>query len=79
MYETASISKATELIEKGKYRTSWGYLGGIEFYPMDENLHFFVTYVGRSYRFTDKAKTLGSENYQTSRVSVGLIWQLPVF
>ena len=27
MYETASVTKASEGIEKGNYRTSWGYLG----------------------------------------------------
>ena len=31
MYETASVSKASEGIEKGNYRTSWGYLPGIEY------------------------------------------------
>ena len=46
MYETASVTKASEGIEKGNYSTSWGYLAGIEFYPMETNLHFFVTYVG---------------------------------
>ena len=44
MYETASVAKANEGIEKGKYRTSWGYLAGIEYYPMKTNLHFFLTY-----------------------------------
>ena len=27
MYETASVEKASDLLAKGKYRTSWGYLG----------------------------------------------------
>lgn len=64
---------------EGNYRTSWGYLGGIEYYPMETNLHFFVTYVGRSYDFTSRAKVLGQENYSTNRISVGFIWQMPVF
>lgn len=79
MYDTASVSKETEDIEKGHYRTSWGYLTGLEFYPMETNLHFFLTYVGRSYDFTSRAKALGPENYSTNRVSVGFIWQIPVF
>lgn len=76
MYETAAVTKASDDIEKGKYRTSWGYLAGIEYYPMETNLHFFVTYVGRSFDFTSRAK---QENYNTNRVSVGFIWQMPVF
>ncbi|MGL5261364.1 MAG: porin, partial [Bacteroides sp.] len=54
--------------------------GGVEYYPMaDSNLHFFLTYVGRSYRYKDVAKELGFENYNTSRLSLGFIYQLPLF
>jgi len=35
--------------------------------------------VGRSYDFTSRAKVLGQENYSTNRISVGFIWQMPVF
>lgn len=63
MYETASLSKDTDGFEEGKYRTSYGYLGGIEYYPKeDSNLHFFCTFVGRSYDFTKRA---GLDNYNT--------------
>lgn len=79
MYETASTSKERGEIEKGKYRTSWGYLSGIEYYPMETNLHFFVTYVGRSYIYANRAKALGQFDYNTNRLSVGFIYQLPVF
>lgn len=79
MYETASVDKTCGGIEKGNYRTSWGYLAGLEYYPMETNLHFFLTYVGRSYDFTSRARILGQENYNTNRVSVGFIWQMPVF
>lgn len=79
MYETASVYKATELLEKGKYRTSWGYLGGIEYYPMQENLHFFVTYIGRSYQYTERAKSLGLQNESPQRLSIGLIYSIPIY
>ena len=79
MYETASVTKSTEDIAKGNYRISWGYLAGVEYYPMETNLHFFLTYVGRSYNFTSRAKILGQEDYSTNRISVGFIWQMPVF
>ena len=65
MYETASVYKASDEVEKGKYRTAWGYAGGIEFYPMESNLHFFLAYVGRSYKYTDRAKALGEDNFST--------------
>jgi hypothetical protein len=80
MYENEGLSKANGAIEKGKYRTALGYLAGIEYYPLkNSNLHFFLTYVGRHYSYTDRAKSYGNENYSTNRISLGYIWQLPMF
>ena len=80
MLENEGLSKANGAIEKGKYRTAYGYLAGIEFYPLkSSNLHFFLTYVGRSYSYTDRAKAYGADNYSTNRISLGYIWQLPMF
>ena len=81
MYETASIKDMTDpgdypFIKNGKYRTSLGYLGGIEYYPMESNLHFFLTYVGRHYIYEEIAN---KPDYSTNRVSVGFIYQLPMF
>ena len=80
MLENEGLSKANGAIEKGKYRTAYGYLAGIEFYPLkSSNLHFFLTYVGRHYSYTDRAKFYGADNYSTNRISLGYIWQLPMF
>ncbi|MGL4957053.1 MAG: porin [Bacteroidales bacterium] len=80
MYETASISNNTEGFEKGKYRTSFGYLGGVEYYPMKKSdLHFFLSYIGRSYHHTTLANMQGNDTFNTNRVSLGFIWQMPVF
>ena len=81
MYETASIKDMTDpqaypFITNGKYRTSLGYLGGIEYYPMESNLHFFLTYVGRHYIYEEIAN---KADYSTNRVSLGFIYQLPMF
>ena len=77
MYETASLSKDTEGFEKGKYRTSLGYLAGLEYYPMENsNLHFFLTYVGRKFDYTSK---VALKDYDTNRVSVGFIYQMKMF
>ena len=80
MLENEGLSKGTKVLEKGKYRTAYGYLAGIEYYPLqNSNLHFFLTYVGRHYSYTDRAKFYGNENYSTNRISLGYIWQLPMF
>lgn len=76
MYETASLSKAYDMFEAGKYRTSYGYLTGIEYYPMNTNLHFFLTYIGRSYNYENKADM---SDYNTHRIATGFIYQLPMF
>ena len=80
MLENEGLSKASGVLEKGKYRTAYGYLAGIEYYPLqNSNLHFFLTYVGRHYSYTDRAKVYGNESYSTNRISLGYIWQLPMF
>ncbi len=81
VYKTTQQAGAPDItVEKGRYRTAWGYIGGIEYYPFkDRNLHFFATYVGRNYKYTDRAKAFGVEDYSTNQLSVGFIWQMPVF
>ena len=77
MYETASLSNQVGQFEDGKYRTSLGYFAGLEYYPMENsNLHFFLTYVGRKYNYTNKTSL---KDYDTNRVSVGFIYQLKMF
>ena len=80
MYENEGLSKSNGAIEKGKYRTALGYLAGIEYYPLkNSNLHFFLTYVGRHYSYTDRGKACGFDDYSSNRISLGYIWQLPMF
>lgn len=79
MYETASVNKTNDIMEKGKYRTSWGYIGGVEFFPMKENLRFFLNYIGRSYNYTHLAKAFGATNHNSQRIELGLIYVLPAF
>ncbi|MDO4771174.1 porin [Porphyromonas sp.] len=56
-------------------RYSYGYFAGVEYYPYVENFRFFLTYIGRSY--------IHDFNYRldnsTNRLSLGFIYQLPVF
>ncbi len=80
MYETASVYKTNNLFESGKYRTSWGYQGGVEFYPLgDDNLHLFITGTGRAYSLTERAKALDASVENTGRLSIGFIYKIPLF
>ena len=79
MFESAAIYRGEEGIADGNYRTSVGYLTGVEYYPMESNLHLFLTFVGQTHLFTERAKALGQNDYSTQRVSLGFIYQLPAF
>ena len=80
MFDCAGMLEDGDTYSKGNYRTSLGYLAGIEYYPMaDSNLHFFCTFVGQTNLFTERASAIGKSDYSTQRASLGLIYKLPVF
>ena len=79
MYEMASVVKTKGELTAGNYRTTVSYIGGVEYYPMESNLHFFLAFVGQSHLFTDRAKAYGNSNYNTQRASIGMIYKLPMF
>ena len=79
MLDSAAMLKGSDRYAKGNYRTTLGYLAGIEFYPMEgSNLHFFCTFIGQTNLFTEKAQAFGKSNYSTQRASLGLIYKLPM-
>jgi hypothetical protein len=56
-------------------RDAWGYIPAIEYYPWSNlNLKFFANWVGRSYKYSDYAKTrFGAADYTTGRFTIGFI------
>jgi hypothetical protein len=46
---------------------------------METNLHFYLAFIGQSNFFTERAKAYGQDDYSTQRVSLGFIYQLPLF
>lgn len=80
MYETALVYQENGQYESGKYRTSWGYQGGIEFYPLgDDNLHLFITGTGRTYHLTERGKAFDASEGNTGRFSMGFVYKIPLF
>lgn len=79
MYETASVFKTNGALKEGNYSTTVSYIGGLEYYPMDIDLHFFLAFVGQTHLYTEKAKAYGNNNYNTQRVTLGFIYKLPMF
>ena len=72
--------RRVDLPDEGKYRTAWGYQGGLEFYPMaDDNLHIFLTAIGKKYNLSERAKALDASLDDTARLSIGFIYRLPLY
>jgi hypothetical protein len=61
-------------------RDAWGYIPAVEYYPWsDVNIKFFANWVGRSYKYSDYAKTrFGSVDYTTGRFTIGFISPLGI-
>ena len=74
------VPQATEFVIEflGKYRTTWGYQGGIEYYPMKENLHFFAAYRGKRYTYTALGKNFQALDEHPQTFSLGLIYKIPI-
>ena len=55
-------------------------MGGLEFYPMaDDNLHIFLTAIGKKYNLSERAKALDASLDDTARLSIGFIYRLPLY
>lgn len=71
MYETTSTPQMKDL------RTALGYIGSLEYYPMkDQDLRFFLAYVGRSYKFSS---ALAMPAYSTHRIELGLMYRIKCY
>ena len=79
-YETAGVYKANGLFEKGLYRTTWNLQGCVEFFPMaNSELMIFGQVLHKGHKLTDRARALGAIAPDTQRISVGLVYTIPVF
>ncbi len=79
-YETAGIYKANGRFAKGLYRTTWNAQVCVEYFPMrNSELLIFAHLLYKGYHLTDRAKALGGVRPDTQRVSVGLVYSIPVF
>lgn len=76
-YDRASVYKENGIFGKGNYLSSWGYQGGIEYFPMaDKNLHLFLNATGKTYKNIQKENIINQEDQ--FRVSLGFVYRLPV-
>ena len=80
VYETASVYKANGVFEKGRYLTSWNAQACIEWFPFteDKGLKVFAHYLYKGYHLAENAKALRAVLPHTQRISVGLVYIIPV-
>ena len=79
-YETAGVYKANGHFEKGLYRTTWNLQGCVEFFPMDNSeLMIFGHVLHKGHKLTERARALGAIAPDTQRISIGLVYTIPVF
>lgn len=79
-YETAGVYKTNGHFEKGLYRTTWNLQGCVEFFPMaNSELMLFAHVLHKGHKLMDRARALGVIAPDTQRISVGLVYTIPVF
>lgn len=79
-YETAGVYKSNGLFEKGHYRTSWNAQACVEYFPMrNSELQIFAHFLYKGRHLTTLGRSLGGTSPDTQRISVGLVYAIPVF
>lgn len=75
LYETTSVKDVPNFDDN--FRKSYGYFAGVEYIPFsDQDLRLFLIYVGRKYDFNPAS---GNADYNTNRVSLGMVYRIKAF
>lgn len=76
-YDRASVYEDNGLFEKGNYLSSFGYLGGVEYFPLEnDNLYLFLNAAGKVYERMERKHMLDPND--RFRLSMGFVYRLPV-
>ena len=79
-YETARVYKSNGDFRKGMYRRSWNAQSSVEFFPFKQlDLFVFVLYTYRGVILEKAATQMGAIEPDTHRISLGLVYSIPVF
>lgn len=79
-YETAGVYETNGIFAKGRYITSWNAQACLEWFPLteDKGLKIFAHYVYHGHKLTEKALSLNAVMPHTQRISIGLVYVMPV-
>ena len=79
-YELGNIYKESDIFKSGNYRRTWNVQLCAEYYPMeDSELIVYLHLLHKNIYLTEKARIYGAESYNFQRISLGLVYTLPVF
>ncbi len=79
-YETAGVYEANGIFAKGRYITSWNAQACVEWFPFteDKGLKVFLHYVYNGHKLTQNALALNAVLPHNQRISLGLVYVMPV-
>lgn len=79
-YETAGVYETNGIFAKGRYITSWNAQACLEWFPLseDKGLKVFAHYVYHGHKLTENALSLNASMPHTQRISIGLVYVMPV-
>lgn len=79
-YETAGIYEANAIFAKGRYMTSWNAQACLEWFPFAEDKGFkvFAHYLYKGHHLTENAEVMMASMPHTQRISLGLVYVIPV-
>lgn len=79
-YELGGVYKANGPYEKGLYRRTWNAQLCAEYFPMDNSeLRIYLHLLYKDHGLTSRARALGADDYTSQRISLGLVYTIPVF
>ena len=79
-YELGGVYRANGPYEEGLYRRTWNAQLCAEYFPMDNSeLKIYLHLLYKRYGLTARAKALGADDYSSQRISLGLVYTIPVF
>ena len=65
---------------EGLYRRTWNAQLCAEYFPMDNSeLKIYLHLLYKQHGLTARAKALGAADYTSQRISLGLVYTIPVF
>ena len=79
-YETAGVYEANGIFRKGRFMTGWQAQACLEWFPFTEEkgLKVFAHYLYKGYDLTENAEVIMASMPHTPRISLGMVYVIPV-